>query len=110
MAVVAALLATSLTAHAADGALSQLNQQCLACHSAKGLEKKLANGDTLSLHVDGSAFGKSVHNQIGCAVCHANTSLENHPPVKTKIASAREYSLERAKVCNTARFELALSA
>ena len=101
LAVAATLAVTSLTARAADGALSQLNQQCLACHSAKGLDKKLANGDTLSLHVDGSAFGKSVHNKIGCAVCHASVSLENHPPVKTKIASAREYSLERTKVCNT---------
>jgi hypothetical protein len=99
--VVAMLAVTSLTARAADGALSQLNQQCLGCHSVKGLEKKLANGETLSLHVEASAFAKSVHNKIGCAVCHANTSFENHPPLKAKIASTREYSLERTKVCNT---------
>ena len=99
--VVVLLAVTSLTARAADSALSQLDQQCLGCHSAKGLEMKLANGETLSLHVDGAAFAKSVHNKIGCAVCHANTSLENHPPVKTKIASIREYSLELTKVCQS---------
>ena len=87
--VAIALAITGLTARAADSARSKLDQQCLGCHSADGLEMKLANGEKLSLYVQGSAFAKSVHNKIGCAVCHANTSFENHPPVKTKIASSR---------------------
>jgi predicted CXXCH cytochrome family protein len=99
--MVAALAVASLTAQAADSALSQLDEQCLGCHSAKGLEMKLANGDKLSLQVDGAAFGKSVHSKIGCAVCHANTSFENHPPVKKKAAGSREYSLEMNKICQT---------
>lgn len=99
--VAVALAVTSLTARAADSALSQLDQQCLGCHSAKGLEKKLANGETLSMQVDGAEFAKSVHSKIGCAVCHANTSFENHPPVKTKITSSRDYSLEQTKVCES---------
>ena len=99
--VLAALAVASLGARAADSALSQLDQQCLACHSATGLEMKLANGDVLSLQVQGAVFAKSVHNKIGCAVCHANTSFENHPPVKTKIAGSREYSLEMNKVCES---------
>ncbi|HLE18706.1 MAG TPA: hypothetical protein VI728_10530, partial [Syntrophales bacterium] len=45
LALVVVLAVTSLTARAADSALSQLDQQCLACHSAKGLEMKLANRD-----------------------------------------------------------------
>lgn len=102
LALVMLLLAvTSLTARAAGSALSQLDQQCLGCHSAKGLEKKLTNGETLSVHVDGAAFAKSVHSKIGCAVCHANTSFENHPPVKTRIDSIREYSLAQTKICET---------
>jgi len=95
------LAVTSLTARAADSARSQLDQQCLACHAAKGLEMKLANGDKLSLQVEGAMFAKSVHSKIGCAVCHADTSFENHPPIKRKIAGGREYSLERTKVCDT---------
>ncbi|MEK7438868.1 MAG: cytochrome c3 family protein [Pseudomonadota bacterium] len=104
---VAMLVVTSLTARAADSALSQLDEQCLACHSAQGLEMKLANGDKLSLQVEGAVYAKSVHSKIGCAVCHANTSFENHPPVKTKIAGSREYSLARAKVCETCHGDIA---
>lgn len=88
-------------ARAADSALSQLDQQCLSCHSAKGLEMKLANGDVLSLQVQAAEFSKSVHSKIGCAVCHASTSFENHPPVKKKSAGSREYSLEMNKVCES---------
>lgn len=88
-------------AQAAGGALSKLDQQCLGCHSTKGLEKKLQDGQTLPLHVDRSAFAKSVHNVIGCAVCHGGVSLENHPPSKTKITSLRDYSIELTKVCGT---------
>jgi hypothetical protein len=105
--VVAVLAVASPTARAADSALSQLDRQCLACHSAKGLEKKLANGETLSMHVDGPAFAKSVHSKIGCAVCHANTSFENHPPLKTEIASIRENSLELTKVCSSCHGDIA---
>jgi cytochrome c554/c'-like protein len=99
--IVAMLAVTSLAARAADSALSQLDQQCLACHSAKGIEKKLANGETLSMHVEGATFAQSVHSKIGCAVCHANTSFDNHPPVKTMIASGRDYSLAMTKVCQS---------
>jgi hypothetical protein len=88
-------------ARAAEGALSEADQQCLGCHSDKGLEKTLANGETLSLHVDGQAFARSAHNILGCAVCHANTTLENHPPVKTKSASVRENSIALQKVCSS---------
>ncbi len=102
LALVALVLAvTSLTARAAGSALTQLDQQCLACHSTQGLEMKLANGDKLSLQVEGAEFAKSVHSKIGCAVCHASTSFENHPPVKKKIAGGREYSLEMNKVCES---------
>ena len=99
--VLVVLAVTSLAAGAAESALSQLDQKCLGCHSAKGLEMKLVNGDKLSLQVDGTEFSKSVHNKLGCAVCHANTSFENHPPVKTKIAGSREYSLEMNKICES---------
>jgi len=108
LALVAMVLAVfSMTARAAaGGALSQMDQQCLGCHSVKGLEKKLANRETLSMHVDGAEFTKSVHNKIGCAVCHANISFDNHPPVKTKIAGIREYSLALTKVCHSCHREI----
>jgi hypothetical protein len=95
------LAATSLSAFAADIALSQQDQQCLSCHGTKGLEKKLANKETLALYVEGEAFAKSVHNLLGCAVCHRDVALEKHPPLKKKIASLRENSLELTKVCRS---------
>lgn len=98
--VAAALFLGPGMAGAADSALSQLDQQCLACHSAEGMEMELANGDKLSLHVDGTEFAKSVHSKIGCAVCHAGTSFENHPPVKTKSASSRDYTSALNKFCD----------
>ena len=103
----AMLFAASPSSGAADSAISQLDQQCMACHSSKGMEMKLANGDALSLQVDGAAFGKSVHSKIGCAVCHADTSFENHPPVKKKIAGSREYSLAMTKVCDSCHAPIA---
>ena len=102
LALAAALFAVaSLTGGVASAALSSQDQACLGCHSAAGLDKKLANGETLSLHVDGAAFGKSVHGTLGCAVCHQNVTLENHPPLKTKIAGVREHSIQSAKVCTS---------
>ncbi|MBI2315591.1 MAG: hypothetical protein HYU75_00745 [Betaproteobacteria bacterium] len=101
LALVVLLVATSLTARAAGRALSPQDQQCLGCHATKGLEKKLANGQTLSLYVEGEAFAKSVHNLIGCAVCHRDVALQEHPPLKKKIASIRENSLELQKVCRS---------
>ncbi|MBI4292674.1 MAG: hypothetical protein HY661_14455 [Betaproteobacteria bacterium] len=97
----AALFLGQGPAQAAGSALSKADEQCLGCHSVKGLEKKLASGETLSLHVDGTAFVQSVHNMIGCDVCHRDVTLENHPPLKKKIASIRENSLALQKVCRS---------
>jgi len=94
------------TARAAGNALSPADQQCLACHSAEGFEKKLANGETLSLYVPGPAFAKSVHNAIGCASCHADITLENHPPLKANIASIRENQLALTKVCQSCHADI----
>jgi predicted CXXCH cytochrome family protein len=96
-----ALAAASLTAQAADSPLSKQDKECLECHATKGLEKKLANGEMLSLHVDGSGFAKSVHSMIGCAVCHREIAVGDHPPLKKKISSLRDNSIELTKVCFT---------
>lgn len=86
------------TAEAAD-ALADGDKSCLACHSNDGLTKDLAGGKTLSLHVSGEAFAKSVHGVVGCAGCHAVIDLKTHPQAMKTIASAREYSIAMTKVC-----------
>lgn len=103
--IAAALLLGPDPARASGGALSQADQQCLDCHSAEGLEKELANGEKLSLHVEGGAFAKSAHSMLGCAVCHADVTLKNHPPLERKIASIRENSLALTKVCRSCHAE-----
>ena len=101
LALVVLLAIMNVTARAAGNALSEADKQCLNCHSVKGLAKKLANGETLSLHVQGPAFAESVHNMIGCAGCHADVTLKNHPPLKTKIAGTREHTLALTEVCSS---------
>ena len=99
IATIPLLLATFISASAADSALSEADTACLGCHSIEGLEKQLPNGETLSLHVSGEAFAKSVHRVIGCSACHGYVDLQTHPAVTSDIKSARQYSIERAEGC-----------
>lgn len=87
------------TKHAlAQVTLSDADKTCLGCHGSAGLEKKLDNADTLSLHVDGETFAKSVHIAVGCASCHADVDLTKHPGDK-KISGARDYSVASIQIC-----------
>ena len=81
--------------------LSDQDKICLGCHGTAGLEKKLADGGTLSLHIDGSAFAGSVHSAVGCAACHADVDLRTHPARAPKIKSAREYTVARVEACKS---------
>ena len=87
------------TAVAAAGPLSDADTACLGCHSIEGLSKTLDNGESLSLHVPGEGFAGSVHRVFGCASCHAAIDPASHPAVASSIASARQYSIERAGTC-----------
>ena len=86
-------------ARAVDKPLSDADKTCLACHSQERLEKKLANRETLSLHVQGDAFAKSVHGVIGCAGCHADVNLKSHSAKTKKITDVREYSIASTEIC-----------
>jgi hypothetical protein len=89
----------SLCGATALAGLSEDDQQCLACHSSRGLSKKLRNGEKLQLNVAGPAFAESVHNAIGCAGCHADIDLKSHPRSKRRIPGTREYSVAQIEVC-----------
>jgi hypothetical protein len=90
------VLIAATAARAADG-----DQRCLTCHGAEGLEKPLASGEKLALHVDGANFAKSVHAGIGCAGCHGDIDLGSHPPSRKDIKSERDYAIASAAVCAT---------
>ena len=96
------LLAGASRAAAADspvGALPESDRQCLGCHSTEGMKKDLPDGGTLSLHVAGDAYAKSVHKANGCGSCHADVDIKSHPPSRRDIKSARQYSIEQAGAC-----------
>ena len=86
------LPAAAPPAFAADDAPSAADQNCLGCHGSAGMEKKLADGDTLQLHVPADAFVKSVHGANGCTSCHSDVDPAKHPPEK-------ERDRERAQLC-----------
>lgn len=50
---------------------------CLSCHGAPGLEKA-RDGKTVSLHVDGEMFNRSVHGPLGCTTCHSDVTRIPH--------------------------------
>jgi len=75
------------------------DETCLACHDSDGMEKVLANGETLSLTVAGDRFANSVHGWAGCAGCHADVDLDAHPgdmPIASRIA----FSAEASHICS----------
>ena len=86
--------------------LSDGDKQCLGCHGSEGLTKELADGKTLSLHIPGDAFARSVHGVVGCASCHADVDLKIHPGKPKTIASSREFSVNMAKVCGGCHAEV----
>lgn len=87
---------------AAQGAKANNAKLCLACHgddTYKTLTKRLQDNTVLSLYINGSEFAASVHAKTGCAGCHRDISLDNHPVVK-KISGKREYSARQSRNCS----------
>ncbi|MBL0290499.1 MAG: hypothetical protein IPQ15_07500 [Betaproteobacteria bacterium] len=79
--------------------LSAGDRVCVGCHAADGLTRKLANGDSLSLTVDGAAFAGSVHGPMGCIGCHPQVALPAHPGDVPNIDDARQYAMARSESC-----------
>jgi len=98
-ALIALVAATFVVPCAAAGGLSDGDNTCLGCHSQERFSKNLGDGNTLSLHISGDAFAKSVHQPIGCAGCHADINLEKHPQAGLKIKNAREFSIAMIEKC-----------
>jgi cytochrome b subunit of formate dehydrogenase len=68
-------------------ALSQTNDECLACHGDKSttMEK---SGKSISLFVDQNIFGKTVHNGLSCIDCHSGFNAGEIPHAK-KITAVK---------------------
>jgi len=83
------------------GELGKEDMACLKCHDKEGLEKKLENGEKLSLHVSTQAYVESMHHDTSCEDCHDNIDAKSHAHKKTLINSRREYSLSMRESCRT---------
>jgi predicted CXXCH cytochrome family protein len=101
LAIAAAMLVAAAwgSARAADNPLSAGDQACLGCHGMEGMEKKAANSDILSLHIEPGNFGKSVHAVIGCTGCHTDVTLDSHPAKEMAIKSARDFAIASTEAC-----------
>ena len=97
--VALALFTLSTSAHAGNNALSKESQTCLECHGQPGQEKKLKNGEVLSLHISAKAFAGSMHNATGCESCHSSLDAQNHFMKEAVIKSRRDYSLSMMETC-----------
>src|SRR5512140_2691869 len=88
------LLAAALPGRAA----AQGNDDCLSCHSDKGLTKK-RGGKTVSLFVDEGRFKAAVHGKVNCTDCHADLKGKELPHDETlKPATCRScHPVEQAQ-------------
>lgn len=80
------------------------NQYCLACHDQPGRTLTLDNGEELSLTVDRTHFGGSVHGAdnpwqpLNCTDCHENYRFPHEAPANT--GSLREYTVANSLLCH----------
>ena len=65
----------------------------------RAAEEPAGRRQAASCSVDGGTFEKSVHTGIGCAGCHGDIELGNHPPSRKDIKSARDYALAATEAC-----------
>ncbi len=73
--------------------LSEETQACLDCHDKESKQKKLDNGEQLSLHVSAKAFTASMHKETDCEDCHSDIDEKTHGKVAIDITSRRDYAL-----------------
>src|SRR5512136_1861251 len=62
-------------------ALAQSNEDCLMCHSDRGLTAKI-RGRQVSLFVDSSSLQRSVHASVACTDCHQGFNASETPHAK----------------------------
>jgi hypothetical protein len=92
-------MAFHANAAAPADSLSDADKACLGCHGTADMKKDLEGGQSLSLHVSADEFAKSVHKPIGCAGCHSQVKLGEHPGDVKPIKGVREYAISQAEIC-----------
>lgn len=88
-----------VAAQAQEGELAKEELACLSCHDKPNINKKLENGEVLSLRISTKAYSASAHNETTCEDCHSGLDAKTHGKVKSSIESRREYIVEQQDVC-----------
>jgi hypothetical protein len=81
----------------------QENIYCISCHRNQ-LFLTMKNGESLSLYIDQSMVGNSVHGKLKCTECHAGFSKTVHPV--RSFNSRRDYSILTADACRKCHAEV----
>jgi len=76
-----ALIAGLVIPRASSGT-SQANETCLDCHGDQELTTE-RGGQTVSLFVDATVFGGSVHGDLDCVDCHQDVDPDDLPHPET---------------------------
>lgn len=80
LAALLVLMAITASAASAEDLLqkaARINEGCLRCHAAQGLNTKF-DGKTVSLYVDVEKYQKSMHGTMACTYCHTNIADYPH--------------------------------
>lgn len=100
--MVAIVLAmTGGAVRAKDNSLAKEDLACLTCHDKAGMEKKLSNGESLSLQISTQAYTESMHKDASCEDCHSDLDAKTHGKTKADIKSKRAFSLSMREACRT---------
>ena len=100
--------ATAIVAEAEPTPDPATDAYCLLCHTKPDQVWTLPSGETLSVTIDTSILGHSVHGEaaeggaLACADCHGDFRYP-HPPSNAR--SIREFQIERYASCRTCHEE-----
>ena len=75
------------------------NTVCLQCHSNPDLKTKLSDGEHMSLFVDATKYGDSVHGKqrLACVTCHTN--IVGYPHLPLIASDRRDFTLRTYVLC-----------
>ncbi|MHB1133280.1 MAG: cytochrome c3 family protein [Chloroflexota bacterium] len=81
------------------------NESCLACHQDASGEMTFADGQSISLGVDGSDFEGSVHGSKGLACVDCHVDIKGYPHPKQTEVTYRDYALAADQLCQKCHSE-----
>ncbi|MCE9639807.1 MAG: cytochrome C [Betaproteobacteria bacterium] len=73
------------------------NATCLGCHGNEGFSMPGPDGKPRELHVTADKFGKSVHGQLPCVMCHQDITAVPHQETHQKVDCGTCHSAQKTE-------------